>query len=41
LDPVGLLLTRHVFLNHIITATNYVGLLGQTVIVGHRQGLLN
>lgn len=41
LDPVGLLLTRHVFLNHIITATNYVGFLGQTVYVARRQGLLH
>lgn len=32
--------TRYVFLSHIITATNYVGFLGQTVIVARRQGLL-
>lgn len=41
LDPLGLLLSRHVFLNHIITATDYVVFLGQIVMVGRRQGLLD
>jgi len=41
LDPMGLLLARHVFLNHIITATNYVTFLGQVIVVARRQGLLD
>ena len=41
LDPLGRLFTRHVFLNHIISATNYVVFLAQVIVVGRRQGLLS
>lgn len=41
LDPLGTLLARHVFLNHIISATNYVVFLGQVIVVARRQGLLD
>jgi hypothetical protein len=41
LDPLGTLLARHVFLNHIISATNYVVFLGQLIVVGRREGLLD
>jgi hypothetical protein len=41
LDPLNRLFSRHLFLNHVITATNYVLFLGQVIVVGRRQGLLH
>jgi hypothetical protein len=41
LDPLHKLFHRNTFLNHVITGTNYIMFLGQVIVVGRRQGLLD
>lgn len=41
LDPLGRLISRHAFLNQVITASNYVLFLAQVIIFTRRQGLLD
>jgi len=41
LDPLHKLFLRNAFLNHVITATNYIMFLAQVIVVARRQGLLD
>lgn len=41
LDPLGKLFSRHVFLNQLISATNYATWLAQLIVVARRQSVLD
>ncbi len=41
LNPLHRLISKHAFLNHVITATRYVVFLGQVIVLARRQGLLD
>jgi hypothetical protein len=41
LDPMGTIFARQAFINHLIPATNYVIDLGQIIVIGRAQGLLD
>jgi hypothetical protein len=41
LDPLHMMFVRNVFMNHVITATNYVMFVAQVIVVARRGGLLD
>jgi len=41
LDPMGTIFARQAFINHLITATNYVIDIAQVVVIGRAEGLLD